>query len=187
MRTASALNAGLRRALQQASDQPTPAARAARATSILSTLAQGSEDAAAIYRRAIEDLHGTGMSYGQISAELGISRGTVQKHAEHARRRAVTPGLIFAFRAQNGKWHPDLPESILPGGPYATGDGATIPPDRPSRFAGQRLVFAYEDKPSGRIADDSPGYAYYLTDYGRSRRSTRAVHDAIWESAPDPL
>lgn len=175
------LNAALRRALRQASDRPTPAARAAYATKILGVLAQGNEDAAAIYRRAIEDLHCAGMSYGRIGTELGISRGTVQKHAEHARRRLVVPGLIFAFRAETGDWYPHAPDDILPGGGYATGNGVTIPLDRPSRFAGQRLVFAYEDKPSGRIADDSPGYTYQLTEYGRSMRSTRAVHDAIWE------
>jgi hypothetical protein len=55
--------------------------------------------------------------------------------------------------------------------------------DRPSRFAGQDLLYAYEDTPSKRITDDSPGYAYHLTKYGRPRRSTRAVHHAIWETA----
>jgi hypothetical protein len=111
-------------------------------------LAQGNEDAAAIYWRAIEDLHSPGMSYGCIGTKLGISRGTAQKHAEHARRRLVAPGLIFAFRVENGDWYPQAPDDIRPGGGYATGDGVTVPPDRPSRFAGQRLAFAYEDKPS---------------------------------------
>jgi hypothetical protein len=53
-------------------------------TKILGVLAQGNEDAAAIYWRAIEDLHSPGMTYGCIGTKLGISRGTVQKHAEHA-------------------------------------------------------------------------------------------------------
>ena len=97
------------------------------------------------------------------------------------------PGLIFAVRDKDGEWYPAEPEVILPGGPYATGDSIktdsiTIRGDRPSRFAGQELVCAYEDTPSGRIADDSPGYAYHLTRYGLPRRSTRAVHDAIWET-----
>jgi hypothetical protein len=93
------------------------------------------------------------------------------------------PGLIFAFRDEDDHWYPAEPEVILPGGPYALGDSITIRGDRPSRFAGQELVCAYEDTPSGRIADDSPGYAYHLTKYGRPRRSTRAVHDASWETA----
>jgi hypothetical protein len=158
-----------------------PAARAANATKILSVLAQASEDAAAIYRQAIEDMREAGMSYGAIGTRLGIARGTVQKHAEYARRHMVVPGLIFAFRDEAGRWYPGTPEEVLPGGSYATGDGVKIRADRPSRFAGQRLVFAYEDEPSGKIADDSPGYTYELTEYGRSRRTTRAVHDAIWE------
>jgi hypothetical protein len=48
--------------------------------------------------------------------------------------------------------------------------------------AGQALVFAYEEAPSGMLADDSPGYAYHVTNYGRRIRSTRAVHDAIWHA-----
>lgn len=183
MREAVDLNKALRRAVQQAAALPDPTARAVAAAEILAVLAQGSEDAAAIYRQAIEEMNGAGMSYAQIGQALRISRGTVQKHAEYARRRGIEPGLIFAFRDNCGQWHPAQPDAILPGGLYATGDGATIPADRPSRFAGQSLVFAYEDEPSGRIPDDSPGYAYYLTNYGRARRSTRAVHDLIW----DPL
>ena len=181
MRETADLGKALRSAVRRASDLADPPARAVAAAAILAVLAQGSEDAAAIYRRAIEDMHGVGMSYAQIGKALRISRGTVQKHAEHARRRAVEPGLIFAFRDNHGQWHPAQPDDILAGGRYATGDGATIPADRPSQFAGQALVFAYEDEPSGRIQDDSPGYAYHITNYGRSRRSTRAVHDLIWE------
>ena len=178
------LQSALRRALGTAADQPTPADRAEAAICILAMLAQGNEDAAAIYRRGIEDMHGDGMSHAQIGRTLRIARGTVQKHLEHARRQAVAPGLIFAFRDQAGSWHPRPPEEIVPGGPYATGDGATIPADRPSRFAGQALVFAYEDMASGRVADDSPGYAYCVTSYRRLMRSTRAVHDAIWQPPP---
>ena len=148
-------------------------------------LAQGSEEAAAIYRRAIERLKESDMSYGQISAALAIARGTVQGHVEHSRRTGLVPGLIFAFRDKDGDWYPDRPEAILPSGPYATGDSIRIRGDRPSRFAGQELVCAYEDTPSGRIPDDSPGYAYHLTKYGRPRRTTRAVHDAIWEAVKD--
>jgi hypothetical protein len=125
------------------------------------------------------------MSYGQISAALAIARGTVQGHAEHSRRVGLVPGLIFAFRDKEGKWHPDSPDVILSGDPYAIGDNIKIPGGRPSRFAGQELVCAYEDTPSGRTLDDSTGYAYYLTKYGRPRRTTRAVHDAIWEAAED--
>jgi hypothetical protein len=102
MSTVSDLNAALRRALLQAYDRPTPVSRAEDVTKILGVLAQGNEDAAAIYRRAIEDLHSPGMSYGCIGTKLGISRGTVQKHAEHARQRLVAPGLILAFRVENG-------------------------------------------------------------------------------------
>ena len=137
-----------------------------------------------MYRHAIEKLKESDMSYGQISLALAIARGTVQGHAEHSRRASLVPGLIFAFRDEDGDWHPAEPEIILPGGPYALGDSITIRSDRPSRFfarPGARL--RVRDTPSGRIADDSPGYAYHLTKYGRPRRSTRAVHDAIWETA----
>lgn len=175
--------AALRRALDQAADEPDPVKRAEHAARIQRDLAQGSEEAAAIYRRAIERLKESDMSYGQISAALAIARGTVQGHAEHSRRTGLVPGLIFAFRDKNGDWYPGEPETIVPGGPYATGDSIKIRSDRPSRFAGQELVCAYEDTPSGRIPDDSPGYAYHLTKYGRPRRTTRAVHDLIWEAA----
>lgn len=185
--------AALRRALDQAADEPDLVRRALHAARIQHDLAQGSEEAAAIYRRAIERLKESDMSYGQISAALAIARGTVQGHAEHSRRTGLVPGLIFAFRDKNGDWYPDSPEAILPSGPYASGDDSIkirddsikIRGDRPSRFAGQELVCAYEDTPSGRIPDDSPGYAYLLTKHGRPRRATRAVHDAIWEAAED--
>jgi hypothetical protein len=172
--------AALRRALDQAADEPDPVKRAEHAARIQRDLSQGSEEAAAIYRHAIEKLKESDMSYGQISAALSIARGTVQGHAEHSRRTGLAPGLIFAFRDEDGAWYPGMPEAILPGGPYATGDSIKIRGDRPSRFSGQELVCAYEDTPSGRIPDDSSGYAYHLTKYGRPRRTTRAVHDAIW-------
>ncbi len=166
--------------------------RAEHAVRIQRELAQAGEEAAAIYRRAIEKLKESDMSYGQISGALAIARGTVQGHAEHSRRLGLVPGLIFAFRDEDGNWHPDKPEVILPGSPYSLGDSITIDSitigsDRPSRFAGQELVCAYEDTPSGRIPDDSPGYGYHLTKYGRQRRSTRAVHDAIWELPEDAI
>jgi hypothetical protein len=186
--------AGLRRALAQAADEPDPVKRAGHAARIQRELAQGTEEAAAIYRSAIEKLKESNMSYGQISAALAIARGTVQGHAEHSRRVGLVPGLIFAFRDKAGHWYPARPEEILPGGPYAVGDSITsesfrqdritIRGDRPSQFAGQDLVCAYEDTPSGRIPDDSPGYGYHLTNYGRQRRATRAVHDALW-ALPD--
>jgi len=188
MTVSSTWYAALRRELQQAVGEPDPVKRAEHAARIQRSLAQGAEEAAAIYRRAIEQLKESDMSYGQIGAALAIARGTVQGHAEHSRRVGLVPGLIFAFRDEDGDWHPAEPDVILPGGPYAVGDSImtdsiTIRSDRPSRFAGQELVCAYEDTPSGRISDDSPGYAYHLTKYGRPRRSTRAVHDAIWEPA----
>jgi hypothetical protein len=173
----------LRRALEQAADEPDPVKRAEQAAQIQRDLAQGSEEAAAIYRHAIEKLKESHMSYGQISAALAIARGTVQGHAEHSRRTGLVPGLIFAFRDEGGHWYPNPPEAILPLGQYAVGDSIKIRADRPSRFAGQELSCAYEDTPSGRITDDSPGYAYLLTTYGRPRRTTRAFHDAIWEPA----
>lgn len=173
----------LRRALDQAADEPDPVKRAEQAAQIQRDLAQGSGEAAAIYRHAIEKLKESNMSYGQISTALAIARGTVQGHAEHSRRTGLAPGLIFAIRDQDGHWYPDPPEAILPCGPYTAGDSIKIRGDRPSRFAGQDLVCAYEDTPTGRIPDDSPGYAYLLTKYGRPRRTTRAVHDAIWASA----
>lgn len=183
MTASSTWYAALRRALDQAADEPDPVKRAEQAARIQRNLAQGGEEAASIHRRAIEKLKESDMSYGQISAALAIARGTVQGHAEHSRRVGLVPGLIFAFRDEDGDWYPSEPEVILPGGSYALGDSITIRGDRPSRFAGQELVCAYEDTPSGRITDDSPGYAYHLTKYGRPRRSTRAVHDAIWETA----
>lgn len=188
MTASSTWYAALRRALDEAADEPDPVKRAERTARIQQQLAQGSEEAAAICRCAIEQLRESGMSYGQISAALAIARGTVQGHAEHNRHAGLVPGLIFAFRDEAGVWYPAEPEAILPGGPYAIGDSIgmdsiKIRDDRPSRFAGQELVCAYEDTPSGRIPDDSPGYGYHLTKYRRLRRSTRAVHDAIWETA----
>jgi len=177
MTTSVSWYSALRRALAQVTDL---VKRAEQAAQIQRDLAQASEEAAAIYRRAIEKLKESNMSYGQIGTALGIARGTVQGHAEHSRRTGLTPGLIFAFRDENGRWHPDLPDVILPNDPYAVGDSIKIHSGRPSRFAGQELMCAYEEIPSEQIPDDSPGYAYVLTKYGRRRRSTRAVHDAIW-------
>ena len=59
--------------------------RALTAASELRDLAARSVQAAAAYRGAIRDLHEAGMSYAQIGAALGISRGTVQKHMEWGR------------------------------------------------------------------------------------------------------
>lgn len=112
---------GLRRALDQAADEPDLVKRAEQAAQIQRDLAQGSEEAA-VYRRAIEKLKESNMSYGQISAALAIACGTVQGHAEHSRRTGLAPGLIFAFRDKDGHWYPSRPEAILPSGAYATGD-----------------------------------------------------------------
>ena len=43
---------------------------------------------AAAYRGTMAGLHEAGMSFAQIGAALGISRGTVQKHIERARGQA---------------------------------------------------------------------------------------------------
>ena len=143
MATTSTWYAALRRAIDQAADEPDPLKRAELAARIQRDLAQGAEEAAAIHRRAIEKLKESDMSYGQISAALAIARGTVQGHAEHSRRVGLVPGLIFAFRDEEGDWHPAEPEVILPCGPYAVGDSIRIRGDRPSRFrrpgAGLRL------------------------------------------------
>jgi hypothetical protein len=72
-----------------------------------------------------------------------------------------------------------------PGCDSFTENSLTIRGDRPIRFAGQRLVCAYEETPSGRIPDASPGYGYHLTEYGRQRRANRAVHDALWAVPED--
>ena len=116
----------LRRALDQAADQADPVKRAERAARIQRGLAQGAEEAAAIYRNAIEKLKESDMSYGQISSALAIARGTVQGHAEHSRRTGLVPGLIFAFRDEDGDWYPARPEEILPGGRYATGEASRV-------------------------------------------------------------
>jgi len=54
----------------------------------LRLLAARTEEASAVYRCAIADLHKAGLSYAQIADALGISRGSVQGHVERARREA---------------------------------------------------------------------------------------------------
>lgn len=72
-------------------------------------------------------------------------------HAEYDLRHGVVPGPIFAFRDEAGEWHPRQPEEILPRGGYAEGYYLALPADRPSRFAGQELMCAYEDTVSGQL------------------------------------
>jgi len=136
-----------------------------------------------IRRNAVDELRRRGMSYGQMAQQLDIARGTVQVHAEYDLRHGIVPGLIFAFRDESAEWHPYKPDELLPGGGYAEGYHLKLPADRPSRFAGQELMCAYEDTVSGRLPDDSPGYVYHMKHgtHVKPRRSTKAVHDAIWE------
>jgi len=93
------------------------------------------------------------------------------------------PGLIFAFRDDGdgswaGHWYPCRPDYILPDA-WAVGASLQLPSHSSSPFAGHKLVFAYEDVPSGRLRDDSSGLLYRLRDR-RPRRTTAVVHDAIW-------
>jgi|ERR1022692_234049 hypothetical protein len=184
--TIEALRLALHETLHDARGQSEPTDRARAATKILGLLAHGDQEAGVIRRNAVDDLRRTGMSYGQIARQLDIARGTVQVHAEYDLRHGVVPGLIFAFRDESGEWHPAEPDEILPHG-YAVGEYLALPlklpADRPSRFAGQELMCAYEDTVSGRLPDDSPGYVYHmrLGTNVKARRSTKAVHDAIWE------
>jgi DNA-binding CsgD family transcriptional regulator len=188
MNSTHAFRLALYEALNGARGQSEPIERARAATKILGILAHGDQEAGAIRRGAVNDLRSGGMSYGQIARQLDIARGTVQVHAEYDQRHGVDPGLVFAFRDETGNWHPDEPDKILPGG-YAVGDylKLKLPADRPSQFAGQELMCAYEDTASGRLSDDSPGYVYAMK-HGTNmkvRRSTKAFHDALWEQPPD--
>jgi len=98
---------------------------------------------------------------------------------------AAPPGRIFAFRDDGdgdgiGGWTPRNPDEILPDG-YVVGLSVRFPEASASPYAGRRLVYAYEDRESGRLEDDSRhgGYVYHLAD-GRARRATWDVHDALW-------
>jgi hypothetical protein len=97
--------------------------------------------------------------------------------------RGRGPGLIYAFRDENSRWWPEGHQNRLPNGDYAVGSQIRIKSDRPSRFAGQTLTVMYALDPDA-LPDDSPGYAYHLTG-GQARRSTRAVHDEIWQTDVD--
>lgn len=65
-----------------------PLTRALDAAAELRRLAEMTVRSAAVYRGAIREMHASGMSYAEIGAALGISRGTVQKHMECDKRKA---------------------------------------------------------------------------------------------------
>jgi hypothetical protein len=92
------------------------------------------------------------------------------------------PLMIFAFHDETGQWYPGEPEEILPGGPYGSGAWLRIHAGQPSRFAGQKLTFAYEVEPTGRLADDVPPHRWTLRE-GRdvgNMHATAEVHELIW-------
>jgi hypothetical protein len=100
----------------------------------------------------------------------------------------AVPGLIFAFRDDGdgrriGDWYPCRPDYFLPDG-WAVGASIRLAADKPSPFADHELIFAYEDRQSGRLRDDSPGYIYHFRN-GTPRRATAAVHDAIWSAGDE--
>lgn len=108
--------------------------------------------------------------------------------AERVLSAATTPGVIFAIRDDGpaeswhpekvGRWYPRRPDEILPDR-WVVGWLRLISGESRSRFAGHKVVFAYEDHASGRLLDDNPtGTEYRL--YGKSMRFTKGAHDAMW-------
>ena len=140
-------------------------------------------------REAILDaLRDRSVSQTEVARLAEISRETVRKLAIEAgipadarKVRGSAPGLIYAFCDESGTWWPKGHERLLKSG-NGTGLKIQIKEGLPSRFAGQELMAMYELEP-GTIPDDSPGYVYRLTG-GSGRRTTKAVHDEIWDVLP---
>lgn len=139
-------------------------------------------------RQAImEALRKGSVPQAEIARITGVSTETVRQMRMEAglpgdqrKVRGKAPGLIYAFRDETGTWWPKGHERLLPDGGYAVGLEMKIQRDRPSRFAGQRLIAMCALEPDA-LPDDSPGYVYRVSG-GRGRRTTRAVHDEIWRA-----
>jgi len=136
----------------------------------------------------LDALRNRSVSATEVARLAEVSRETVRKLAIEAgipadarKVRGRVPGLIYAFRDESGTWWPKGHEQLLESG-HGTGLKIQIKEGLPSRFAGQELMAMYELEP-GTIPDDSPGYVYRLTG-GGGRRTTKAVHDAIWDVPP---
>ena len=137
----------------------------------------------------MEALRKRSVPQAEIARITGVSTETIRQMRMAAgipgdgnKIRGKIPGLIYAFRDEAGTWWPKGHERLLPAG-YAVGMEMKIKEDRPSRFAGQRLIAMCALEPD-TLPDDSPGYVYQVSG-GRGRRTTKAVHDEIWRLEGD--
>lgn len=82
--------------------------------------------------RSMRDSGGS-VGYGRIGAVLGLSRARVKQIIDTPRTRAV-----YAYRDQDGHWHPAGAENLLPDGEFYESD-LEFDPATPRPEAGQRL------------------------------------------------
>jgi hypothetical protein len=142
-------------------------------------LAAQSEEEGAI----METLRNRSVPQAEIARIAGVSTETIRQMriaagipGDGKKVRGKLPGLIYAFRDEEGTWWPHGHEHLLPNG-YVVME-MKIRGDRPSRFAGQKLV-AMCALEADALPDDSPNYVYQVSG-SRGRRTTKAVHDEIW-------
>jgi len=131
----------------------------------------------------MEALRNRSVPQAEIARITGVSTETIRQMriaagipGDGKKVRGKAPGLIYAFRDEEGTWWPQGHERLLPNGYVVT--EMKIRGDRPSRFAGQKLVAMCALEPDA-LPDDSPNYVYQVSG-GRGRRTTKAVHDEIW-------
>jgi hypothetical protein len=98
------------------------------------------------------------------------------------------PAVAFAVRDDGpaeswddkkiGRWHPRDPDKILSSN-WVVGSTREIQSGSGSPLAGHKVVFAYEEYASGRLADDNPRSTEFRI-YSKPMRFTESLRRMVW-------
>lgn len=129
-------------------------------------------EAAEIKRAAVEEMRRPDFGYQRIADVLDLTKARIQQITK-------TPPVlrVYAIRDQDGRWHPEGAENLLPEGTYGEGVIRFRPAQDISPLAGQDLIARY-----GQVTDEWSLYTVRVRlpgDVEQAVGTTVAVHDAM--------